>query len=45
MVGEPYISDRAKTNSKLFKTKKQLTAYWIGYWDGQASATKEEKCR
>ena len=41
ITGESFISERAKTNSKLFKDK-ELTAYWIGYNDGQDSVDNED---
>lgn len=42
ITGESFISERAKTNSKLFKDK-ELTAYWIGYYDGQDSVDNENE--
>lgn len=41
-TGEAHVSERAKTNSRLAKTKKQKTLYWIGYWDGQDSVLNTE---
>ena len=42
IIGESVISKRAETNSKLFKDK-ELTAYWIGYNDGQDSVLNEDE--
>lgn len=46
--GKPYISETAKTNSKLAKkqdneeNKMHEFFYWLGYYNGQDSVTNDD---
>ena len=49
--GEPYVSEMAKTNGELAKSRDGVAGgkdtkafwYWLGYWDGQSSILNKEQ--